>query len=327
MKEVNDKKLMTQKEKSLSFKMNVKFEESITAYALQIGGWLPLTFISTPMLLVDRNIIAMIKKIISGSGRKDVEANRWWFEFINSSSITLNPVLCALEGNNRCTPTYNEFKKEFDDVSFVLKQGLPSAQVVKFKEKHYQASYNIIQELNRRYNVELEFLVKVAPLVVEQYKDNRLLEIEQQILNLASSSGVTKTSLVLLAVLSCLYESKRGEKPLIARKVIKPKRNYTKFMAHNALSDIHVLELLIYANTIEGTSIGYCTQDKYLTAFWSAIQASNKTKAENTVVVDIKLGKELFTRISESERFELANRLSNFRVKIDNHSNITGGSL
>ena len=60
--------------------MDIKFHQPVTAYALQIGGWLPLALVSAPILLVDRNIVGTAKQIATHSTRSDLEANKWWFQ-------------------------------------------------------------------------------------------------------------------------------------------------------------------------------------------------------------------------------------------------------
>jgi hypothetical protein len=307
----NARRHMVPETKSISLKMKIKFHQPVTAYALQIGGWLPLAFVSAPILLVDRNIVGMAKQIATNAKRSDLQANRWWFQFINSSPVMLNPIHCAMEGNNNRVPSFTEFVEQFDDAVSVLTKGFPSARVVKFTEKHYQASYEIVCKLSRRYKAERNFLLQVAPIVAKRYKDHELSGIEQRILEVASNSGiVVESSLVLLAVLSCLYEPRDGSEPRIGKKLIKPTNPYIEAKAHNALSDLRALELLIAANTMGGPAVAFCTRDKYLAAFWCAIQASNAQRThDDTVRCDLVFGEQLFPRLSKKEVVGLVNRL------------------
>lgn len=291
---------MTQETKSASLKMNIKFHQPVTAFALQIGGWLPLAFVSAPILLVDRNVIGMAKQIIKKSPRSDVETNKWWFKFINSSSVLLNPVLCAMEGNNKRVPSMEEFHEQFDDAALALTKGFPTARVIEFAEKHYQASYEIICQLSKRYMAEQHFLLQAAPIVANRYKDHKLQGIEQRILDIASNMGIFESPLVLLAVLSCLYEPKDGAEPLIGKNLIKPTEHHHESKAHNALSDLRALEMLISANTLGGPEVAFCTRDKHLVAFWCAIQASNIKRNKDTVKFEINITEQLFPRLTRN---------------------------
>jgi hypothetical protein len=292
---------MTQEKIAGYLKMNIKFNHPVTAYALQIGGVLQLAFVSAPIVLVDRNIVGMAKLISNNSQRHDVEANRWWFEFINSSSVLLNPALSAMEGKNNNVPSLNEFREQFNDARLALANGLPNARVMSFTDIHYEATYEIILRLANRYLSEKRFLVKAAPIVANRCKDNELPEIENNILELSSKMGITENPLLILSVLSCLYENKNGEGHLIGKKIIKPKPIYSDMDAHNALSDIRALEMLVAANTIGGPEVALCTHDKNLAKFWWAISVTNPRRNQDTVKFDLTPQQELFPRLNSEE--------------------------
>lgn len=165
--------------------MNIDFHQPVTVYALQIGGWLPLPFVSGSMLLVDRNMVSMAKQILNNSLRDDVVANKWWFKFINNSSITLNPILSAMEGNSQRNPTFLEFCEQFDEEAFTLNQAFPATQVTEYSEKHYQAAYDQLSGLGNRYVVEKNFLQDVIPIISTRNKKNKLLSLEKVILQKA----------------------------------------------------------------------------------------------------------------------------------------------
>lgn len=300
---------MEKEQVTYTLTLDINHPHPVTAFALQIGGWMPLYLVSASMLLVDRNIVGMAEKILSGSCRKDVEANQWWLEFINSSSVKLNPILCAMEGNSQSVPTYNEFVEQFNKSSKILKQAFHNAQVIEYTDIHYNAAYDLITELSKRHAAEQNFLVNVVPLIIHRYKEHELQKIEEKILKQASKSEIAEISFVLLAVISCLYEEKNGGGPRIGRKIIKPSKIYTKDMAHNALSDLRSLELLISVNTLNNKNIAFCTRDKNLTAFWCGIQNMNAHRVEDNVTFNFEPGQQLFPRLSPDGVLKLAARL------------------
>jgi hypothetical protein len=294
---------------TISIKMSIKFNHPVTAYALQMGGWLPLAFVSAPLLLVDRNIVGFVDQIAKSSPRPDLPANKWWFEFIDTSSVILNPVLCAMEGDEKRVPTFSEFRRLFDDACATLARGFPTSRIVRFSNEHYAAAYQTVQDLGARYDAERRFLLQVAPLITQQCAESKLQLMEDRILEIASHTGAQKGSLVLLAALSCLYEPCDKSKPKIGRKILKPVETYDDARAHNAISDLRALELLIASNALGGTQTAYCTHDKYLAAFWCAIQANNAGWEEKGATFEVRLGTELFPRLPKDQVMRITNRI------------------
>jgi len=303
--------MLTEPESSVSARLNLKirFHQPMTVYALQIGGWLPLAMVSCPLLLVDRNIVSVLKEIAKCSARSDLAANHWWLEFLNSPGHTINPVLCAMEGAQQTTPSFQEFCKSFDEARAQLATAFPKAQIVVFGREHYQAAYETIEDFALRYNAERDFLIKVAPRLFMRNAERSLIGIEQEILRTATDLGLDKLSLLVIAALSCLYED--GTKPLIGRKIIKPTKKFSPKAAHNAIADIRALELLISGNALAGPSTALCTRDKYLAAFWCGIQAAIPKWQKTRMSFRVTLDEQLFPRLNPLELDALLDRLKN----------------
>jgi hypothetical protein len=283
----------------------------MTVYALQIGGWLPLAVTSCPLLLVDRNIVSIMKEIAKGSSRADLASNNWWLSFLNSSSHTINPVLCAMEGDTRTSPSFEEFRASFDDARAQLLTALPNAQIVMFGEEHYRAAYETVQDFAERYNGERDFLMEAAPRLFMRNAEPNLMQVEQELLQVASDLGLDKLSLVVIAALSCLYESRSGLEPLIGRNIIKPRRKFSAQQAHNAIADLRALELLVSANALNKPSTALCTRDKYLAAFWCGIQVATPKWQGVRMSFDITVDDQLFPRLDPQELAALWERLKN----------------
>ncbi len=86
-----------------------------------MGGRYPLAFVPNCVLALDRNILKILHHLEDGSRRQDLEKNRWWLKFLDTESVTLNPVLCALEGENRSVPTKEEFTVQFNEATIRIK--------------------------------------------------------------------------------------------------------------------------------------------------------------------------------------------------------------
>ncbi len=291
-------------------KFDVKFDHPITAFALQIGGWFPLAFPSAPIILVDRNIVGMAKKIAASSKRHDVAANSWWFEFLNTPSYKLNPLLHAMEGCMQQVPTLQQFVDEFHEASSNLAIAFPKAGQVMIAQEDFPAAYSLVTDMASSYASEQQFLLEVVPLLASKVATNAIKKIEAKILEAASHMVLGSSKLVVLAALSCLYESADGSIPSIGRRLIKPKAVFGQAQAHNVISDLRALEFLIRVSTINGPTAAFATRDKYLTAFWCEIQASNIGGDGAKLKFNIRLTDKLFPRLGHGEREKLTARLS-----------------
>ena len=296
---------------SARLSLKIRFKQPMTVYALQIGGWLPLAVASCPLLLVDRNIVSIIKEIAKGSPRSDLAANNWWLSFLNSSNYKINPVLCAMEGDTRTSPSFEEFRASFDEARSQLSAALPNAQIIMFGEEHYRAAYETVQDFAERYNAELDFLMQVAPWLFMRNRGSNLMQVEQDLLQLASDLGLDKLSLVVIAALSCLYEPRDGLEPLIGRNIIKPKMKFSAQQAHNAISDLRALEFLASANALNGPPSAFCTRDKYLAAFWCSIQVAAPTWHGGRISFGVTMDDQLFPRLKPQELEAMWERLKN----------------
>lgn len=86
----------------------------------------------------------------------------------------------------------------------------------------------------------------------------------------------------------------------IGRRVLKPKPQYTANDAHNALTDLNHLELLIATRAIEhdGT-FGLCTQDKGLAMLWCALAPRYASYLSPGIEYIVKLDKRLLARLDD----------------------------
>lgn len=294
---------------NVSIKCNIKFNEPVKAFALTKGGWFPLAFTPSPFVLVDRNVVSILSQIGRVKDRGDHRSNKWWFEFINSPSYTLNPVLSAMEGNSKRTPTYEEFVSAFKSDSQLLAEKLPKSKLINYEEKHFKVAYEIIDNLSQRHQLEIEFLIDVSSIVAERTATHKIKDLESKIIEYAQNHNLSLHSFVVLAVLSCLYEHQNGSEPSIGKKLLKPSKSYTKETAYNALSDLRCLEFLTALHALFSDSISFITRDRALAAFWCALNPKNHLYNNNTLTYDVELKAKLFPRLSDKEIDELKCRL------------------
>ena len=296
---------------SVKFRMTLEFEHPVTFYALVIGGWFPLPLAPAGVLLIDQNVLSILPRPSGGQTRHDFEANRYWLTHLNAEHYKINPVLCAMEGVTRTTPTYAEFTRAFEEACDLIRKHWPRASLVDFTETHYRAAYEMIEQTHPRYLRESQFLVDVSPLLFQRKSGRSLSKTEDAIINISSKHGLDPFSLPLLAALSCLYESRHGEMPLIGRKIISPSPFYTPANAHNTLADLRALEYLAAVAGVVQADMAFCTRDKNLAAFWCALkfQRGKWNEIENGVSLDLRLGNSLFPRLCDEEVDDLCERL------------------
>lgn len=202
----------------------INFNSDVSIYVLNIGGWLPFTFLNNQCIVPDRNILGSIEAIKKDNVFNNIEKTKWWLELRKESDLIINPILYAIEGNKRKKPTFEEFCLSFDSAATELKEYFPKAEIVSYtKDIQYKDGYDILENLFRYFEQEKNFLLKTAPLVAEMHAFNKLLEIEQRIQEHAVECQMTGESPLYFVVLSCLYTDPKHRYPA-ARKILKPKR-------------------------------------------------------------------------------------------------------
>jgi hypothetical protein len=253
----------------VTLNMTVRFDHPVKVWVLQLGGWLPIQFTGVNTLLIDRCVTIAVNDLAVRPDRRDMDAERWWFEQLNSPRFALNAILCAAEGPTRSEPTFGAFVSELARVSKILAQAFPNASVVRHDPKHFAGIYETVSAARGRHAREVTFLASVAPLLTDRVAATRSPKVERQIIHAARTNALAPHSMVVLAALSCLYEPQRGEQPQIGRRVLKLTPDYTSEQIHNALADIRSLEYLAAASGLPGAGVGFCTRDRALAAFWT----------------------------------------------------------
>ena len=293
---------------TLSFKLKPK--EPLSVFILEIGGYSLPCFISSSIMLVDRNVLSNIRNILSEGNHRDNASNSWWFSFLNSPSVLLNPALSAMEGKDRKTPTYDEFCDEFDRGIITLNEFFPKAQVIQFSDIHYRAAYELVEESVAGYKDDLKFLLEAIPLITNRNSANKLRDVESSLFKIAKSNNIKKLAFPFIACLSCLYESSMGKLKSNGRAVLKPKPNYTSSMAHNALMDLYSLSMLLQANSKLSSKIGLCTSDKGLVKFWCDLRTSTGGKSTSFgFEVNLELTTDMFQLLSKQDILGLKSRI------------------
>lgn len=294
----------------MDIRLTVQFDEPVTAYGLVVGGWFPLALIGGSVVAVDRNVLSLLHVVSHGGRRHDSRANRYWLRMLNSPEVTINPVLCAMEGNQRSIPSFSEFCSSFESACAMVREHLPRAGLVRFELRHYEAAYDLVARGATRYQAELQFLQAAAPLLANRVSRVRSAQVETQLLGLAREYGVRSQSFVFMVALSCLYERPDGVEPAIGRNILKP-AGFDEQQAHNTLSDLRALELLAGASSLGLGRVCFCTRDKHLAAFWCALKVRDVSwVGESQLQLNGEWAELLFPRLSGEAVRQMAERVS-----------------
>lgn len=297
-------------EQSSVCKIPINFHSNISIYGLVQNGWLPITFLNSDFIVPDRNFLSSIIQIRENNLKPNTEATKWWLEFYRKSDFIINPILYAFEGNKKRKPTFDEFCMSFNKAVKELAEYFPNAKIITYNSEHvYKASYSVLEEMADKYEDEINFLLKTAPLVATPHSDKQLKQLHESIDIIALKHKCLGNSLLYILVLSCLYEENNNNVFKAARKVLKPKKNYSIEDAYNAISDINSLLLFVQYLSMFDFPHSICTCDKALTAFWAAINPIEITITNSKINLEFNINEYLFPRLNTEQRINLANTI------------------
>jgi len=280
----------------------VVFQEAPRPYALVPGGWLPLPLAIPPRFLVDRNVVADLRKLKTRPVRTDLRGLPWWMQLADHDAALFNPLPYAWEGPGGRAPNDAEFVQAFEAGVAEIRSALPGAAVVTYGPAEYRAAHDIRSEFETNARREAVFLEVVCPLLFDRIKPGEEARIEAAIFEACERRRVPRYSFVTIAALSCLYEDRHGDAYPIGRHLLKPSRNYSAAAAYNAVSDLSHLRLAIISGALHGNQpFSLATSDRALASFWCALRPVGRLDEHRDIDIESDLAPELFPRLSSKE--------------------------
>lgn len=242
------------------------------AIGLVRGGWLPSVLAATretAVVLPDRNIITEIAGRFDGGKKVGREPD--FLDLFEDDPVRINPMLFAMEGNNRALPEPDAARAQLEEAVEKLRKALPAATLM-VGPGSIDGLLGLIEDVRPGMARKQAFLGRVAPIlaapVARRDVDRRWVEI----LVAAQDCGVGQASLVVLAVLSTLVNPGR----CAAKGLFKFHAAYSDADAYNALSDLQALDLLLYCLAFfPDIHTQLCTADRNLALFWVGAGASD----------------------------------------------------
>lgn len=299
------------KEVRRSVNVKISFHKAPVIFALVPGGWLPPPFVIPPRFLVDRNVVRELRKIRAGTTSRHSEAVNWWLRLFEQGSAMFNPLLYGFEAGRRCKPLFDEFVAAFEEGAREVATSFPKCHVVTLGDEHYKAAYAQLEAFDATGAAETRFLSSTVPLVLDRVSRQREGSVRDAILKAAESAGVKKMSLVVLAVLSCLYEDVHGSQPSIGRRILKPTTSYTAEDIYNALADLRHIELAVAGQIYFGDGgFALCTCDRGIALFWAALLPRGQLMPNGHFEFTFDLASDLFPRLNDQQAGELHDLLA-----------------
>jgi hypothetical protein len=250
--------------------MSVVFDKPPRPFALVRGGWLPMPFVIPPQFFVDRNVVSKLKSLTSSNPRPSEADFSSWMQTLLQGRPLFNPLPYAWESANRRRPTFSEFEQELVKARQEILHAFPNATVSSFEAKSTAAAYHQLIEFVEREQRQTQFLLNVAPNLVDTVADSKIEQTKQRIFAAALAHGVPRRGILMFAVMSTLFESNREMS--IGRSLLKPKPNYNVADAYNAISDLRAIELLVGSHAMAPTHPpALATDDIALVKFWCAL--------------------------------------------------------
>lgn len=276
---------------------NVTFDKPPRPYALVKDGWLPMPFVFPRQFFVDRNVVSKLKSLTTSRPRASDLSFTWWMQALLDDRLALNPLPYAWESAKRQQPTFVEFEAELVRARQEILQALPMASVTVFNKAMTTAAFDQLVKFENRENRQIAFLIEIAPDISNLVADAKIEKVKQRVFAAAIKHAVPRRSLVMIAVLSALFES--NEQKSIGRSLVKPRFGYTAADAYNAISDLRTIELLAMSHAmVPNTPTALATDDIALAKFWCALGL----KVTNPIVGGYKfaysLSDSLFARLT-----------------------------
>ncbi|MCP3732572.1 hypothetical protein M9978_19290 [Sphingomonas sp. MG17] len=244
------------------------------------GGWLPSTLAATrsnAVVLPDRNIVTQIVgRFASGklTGRKPD-----FLDLFERSTVRINPMLYALEGNGRSLPDPGLVQSQLDEAIGKLGTALPSATIMTGPGP-LAGLLGLIEDIRPGMARKQKFLRQIAPRLSAQVARRDRDARWNEVLAAARDCGVTSGALVVLAALSVVVDSGA----CAARRMLKFHAAYSDADAYNALADLNALELLLYCLAyFPEMQTQLCNGDRNLALFWVGAGASGIVPDGNSI--------------------------------------------
>lgn len=253
------------------------------------------------ILLLDRNAIAIIKDAVAGKPQPNEKKERA-LEVLRAFDVpenSISPLFSIIEGEKGREDDVEEkavcLEKETDVVAQFFKHAITDAAHLRRLQRMVTEVFTGMKE--SLWDQRAEYLTRAAPLILQKVAENKRLNVEGQLVQLARACGVPPNDGIVMLFLSCLYGSDA------ARGVIKPKAPDP----YNVLIDLHVITRIGMVKAAvrmlqRPVKVRYWTHDEGLYGFLSHVDIVDPHfTADGELRMQIRYKPALFPDLIEGE--------------------------
>ncbi len=269
-------------------RFTTKLESRFTSKSIGLvrGGWLPsaMALKDNSIVFPDRCVVAELNNRLRG-GLSKPDADPDFIDLFADSAIRINPLLFVLEGDRGQNPEPETIEGHLHEAVSKLRSALPKAILVASDAQGLKGVLGLIQDTQPGMARKHDFLTRLNSKLKSPIGRRDVQARWDDVLAAADASGVTRTSLAVVAALSTVVVP-GGKSP--ARRLLKFDNRYSQADTYNALSDLRALELLMHIFALfPNEHVMLCTADKSMALFWAGLQASNFTSVHGRLSFDV----------------------------------------
>lgn len=280
---------------------NIDFKHPSPFLALVPGGVLRPELLPNASFALDRNVVSRLRQWHQkGTGGEPWEAAICW---LNRPGMSSSPFLAACEGAVKRLPSYAQFCSDLDDIERVTRVVLPEVDLLDtHRSGRREMMYETCVKISARGRLETKFLQRVNMFLKNIVSTRMRPARRDEILRVAADLGLQRASLVVITVLARLYDVP------CAQRVLKLRDHYTDEDAHNALADIHQLEVVAGCRARVPNPV-LLTEDKGLALLWAGLGFTD-AKFDKRGRADVRLSPyRLFAHLPAEELHAIASGL------------------
>lgn len=293
--------LIRKKEIFKRYDFEINPSNDINSFCLVEGGWIPFQISNYTNILIDRCVMAKIEShsFESSEYRENMKL------MANTEGLIISSIFSVIEKDGKFPHSFHEYISRFSEDYSHIKNFFN--KMSKLPPFYVDLSYENIFKYINEYNMsrECDFLIEASGHILNKVSRKERLKLSYVIIDVAEKYGVSRKSITLSLVISCIFELDDS----FSRRVLKPNEIFKGSNPMNCIYDILFLELVILIKKVKNDKFSGLTFDKGLAKLWCALGLKiNNT--DNDMIYTIAITNKLFPSATPTELKELKKILS-----------------
>ncbi len=284
------------------FSHQVAHNLNLNTYNLVDSGWLPPAYCLEGIYILDRNIVSGFE----GSHLRNYQEMNSWFDVMKGSdSIYISSIFSVIERRGEFSD-YHGFKRAMALDDQAILTVLPKFKPLKFTDSQLNGIYDFICSF--RATEYISFLMEAVSLIYKSVPEKSRMQHSMQIIDLARKYELNGRVHLVILCISCIYSGERVNQNF-ARKIIKPKVNYTEKMAINCINDVLFIDIILLLKKLINPCVSGTTCDRSLAMYWCALDPAIRYDSKS-FAYDFNLGSELFPLAPEKDLEQISRAIN-----------------